>query len=300
MALEKIGAREDAAGTRAGLSVAFSTTFIFSSMDALTKFVSATYSAPQILWIRYMVFAAYGLTVTVRRNGLRALHSNSPFLQIFRGLLLCGEITIFIIAFRHLPLADVQAVAGIGPLVATALAVPILKEKVGYRRWSAIAVGLVGLVIIIRPGFGSFEPMLLLPAFGICGYALYQVLTRVAARYDHPDTTVLYTGLVGLVSMSIVGPFFWQTPDINGVLLMLCIAVLGVLGHALLIKALALAPASVIQPLSYITIVWSTILGYIFFDDLPDMPTIIGATIIIASGIYTFHRERVLGIAREK
>ena len=100
--------------------------------------------------------------------------------------------------------------------------------------------------------------------------------------------------------MSIVGPFFWQTPDINGVLLMLCIAVLGVLGHALLIKALALAPASVIQPLSYITIVWSTILGYIFFDDLPDMPTIIGATIIIASGIYTFHRERVLGIAREK
>jgi drug/metabolite transporter (DMT)-like permease len=186
-------------------------------------------------------------------------------------------------------------VAGIGPLVATALAVPILKEKVGVRRWTAIGIGLIGLVIIIRPGFGSFEPMLLLPAFGICGYALYQVLTRVAARHDHPDTTVLYTGLVGLVAMSLVGPFFWQTPHMNGLLLILCIAVLSVLGHAMLIKALALAPASVIQPLSYITIVWSTILGYVFFDDLPDMPTVIGASIIIASGLYTFHRERVLG-----
>ena len=289
-----IGARDDAAGTRAGLSIAFATTGVFASMDALTKFVSATYSAPQILWIRYMVFAAYGLAVTVRRHGWHALHSNAPVLQIFRGLLLCGEILIFIVAFRHLPLADVQAVAGIGPLVATALAVPILNEKVGVRRWTAIGFGLIGLVIIIRPGFGSFEPMLLLPAFGICGYALYQVLTRVAARHDHPDTTVLYTGLVGLVAMSLVGPFFWQTPDVNGLLLILCIAVLSVLGHAMLIKALALAPAIVIQPLSYITIVWSTILGFVFFDDLPDMPTVIGATIIIASGLYTFHRERVL------
>ena len=186
-----IGARDDAAGTRAGLSIALATTGVFASMDALTKFVSATYSAPQILWIRYMVFAAYGLAVTVRRHGWRA-PSNAPVLQIFRGLLLCGEILIFIVAFRHLPLADVQAVAGIGPLVATALAVPILKEKVGVRRWTAIGFGLIGLVIIIRPGLGSFEPMLLLPAFGICGYALYQVLTRVAcaSRSSGHDSTL--------------------------------------------------------------------------------------------------------------
>ena len=294
MISDKIGVHEDAAGVRAALSITFASTGLFASMDALTKYASAYYSAPQILWVRYMLFAAYGLTIGLHQHGWRVFRSNAPLLQIFRGLLLCGEITIFIFAFRYLPLADVQAVAGIGPLVATALSVPILKERVGIRRWSAIAVGLIGLMIIIRPGFGNFEPMLLLPAFGICGYALYQVLTRFVARHDHPDTTVFYTGFVGLAVMTIIGPFFWKTPGMDDFCLMLCIAVLGVLGHAFLIRALALAPASVIQPLNYITIVWSTILGYVFFDDLPDIPTVVGAIIIIASGVYTFHRERVV------
>lgn len=293
MSDEKIEARDDAEGTRAGMGIVLLSTVVFASMDALTKHVSQFYSAPQIIWIRYMVFAAYGLAVTFRRNGWRAFHSNALGLQIFRGLLLAGEVSIFVIAFRNLPLADVQAVAGIGPLVATALSVPILGEKVGIRRWTAIGIGFIGLLIIIRPGFGSFEPMLLLPAFGISVFGLYQVLTRVVARHDHPDTTVFYTGLVGLIAMSMIGPFFWKTPDATGISLMLCIALFGLGGHALLIKALALAPASVLQPLNYITIVWVTLLGYIFYDDLPDLPTVIGALIIVASGLYTFHRERV-------
>ncbi len=290
---DKIGARDDAEGTRAGMSLVLLSTGIFASMDALTKHVSMLYPAPQILWIRYVLFALYGLAVTVRRRGRKAFHSRAPFLQILRGLLLCVEILMFIVAFRYLPLADIQAIAGIGPLVATALSVPILGEKVGIRRWSAIAVGFFGLVVIIRPGFSAFDPLLLLPAVGISIYALYQVLTRVAARYDHPDTTILYTGLVGLFAMTLAVPFFWQTPDAEDLAQMLCIGVMGVLGHALLIKALALAPASVLQPLNYITIVWATILGYVFFDDLPDLPTVAGALIIAASGLYTFHRERV-------
>ena len=293
MSEEKIGAREDAEGTRSAMRITLLSTGVFASMDALTKHVSLFYSAPQIIWIRYMVFASYGLVVMIRRRGWQAFHSNAKILQICRGLLLAGEVSIFVIAFRNLPLADVQAIAGIGPLVATALSVPILGEKVGVRRWSAIGIGFIGLLVIIRPGFGTFDPMLLLPAFGISIYALYQVLTRVAARHDHPDTTVLYTGVVGLVAMTMIGPFFWQTPDATGITLILCIAVLGLSGHALLIRALALAPASVLQPLNYITIVWVTMLGYIFYDDLPDMPTIAGALIIVTSGLYTFHRERV-------
>lgn len=289
----KIGARDDAEGTRSAMRITLLSTGVFAGMDALTKHVSLFYSAPQIIWIRYMVFASFGLVVTIRRRGWRAFQSNAIFLQICRGLLLAGEVSIFVIAFRNLPLADVQAIAGIGPLVATALSVPILREKVGVRRWSAIGIGFIGLLVIIRPGFGAFDPMLLLPAFGISIYALYQVLTRVAARHDHPDTTVLYTGVVGLVAMTMIGPFFWKTPDAMGISLILCIAVLGLFGHALLIKALALAPASVLQPLNYVTIVWVTILGYIFYDDLPDMPTVAGALIIVASGLYTFHRERV-------
>ena len=295
MSEEKIGARDDAEGTRSAMRITLLSTGVFASMDALTKHVSLFYSAPQIIWIRYMVFASYGLVVAIRRRGWRAFQSNAMTLQICRGLLLAGEVSIFVIAFRNLPLADVQAIAGIGPLVATALSVPILGEKVGIRRWSAIGVGFIGLVVIIRPGFGIFDPMLLLPAFGISIYALYQVLTRVAARHDHPDTTVLYTGVVGLVAMTMIGPIFWKTPDATGIFLMLCIAVLGLSGHALLIKALALAPASGLQPLNYITIVWVTILGYFFYDDLPDIQTVVGALIIVASGLYTFHRERVRG-----
>jgi len=293
MTHEPHGARDDAEGNRRGVSVMLATTTLFATMDALTKHVATLYSAPQILWIRYMIFAAYGLAVTLRRRGRWVLQSNAPLLQITRGLLLAGEILMFIVAFRHLPLADIQAISGAGPLITTALSVPILKETVGLRRWGAIGVGLVGLLIIIRPGFAEFEPLLLLPLVGIVIYALYQVLTRVAARYDDPDTTVLYTGLVGLAAMTLIGPFFWETPDARGWGLMVAIGLLGLGGHACLIKALALAPASVLQPLNYTMMVWAVLFGYLFYDDLPDIPTVIGAAIIVASGLYTFHRERV-------
>lgn len=290
-----IGARDDAEGTRLGVTVMLATTTAFAVMDALTKHVATLYPAPQILWIRYMIFSIYGLGVTLRRRGRKALHSQAPWLQIARGLLLTVEILMFIVAFRHLPLADIQAIAGAGPLITTAMSVPLLKETVGIRRWTAIGIGMLGLLIIIRPGFAHFDPLLLLPLGGVILYALYQVLTRVVARHDHPDTTVLYTGLVGLVAMTLVGPFFWKTPDMTGLLLMLTIGVIGLLGHALLIKALALAPASVLQPLNYTMIVWAVLFGYIFYDDLPDLPTVFGALIIVAGGLYTFHRERVRG-----
>lgn len=270
----------------------------FAVMDALTKHVATLYPAPQILWIRYMVFASYGLFVTLRSRGRRVFHSNAFFLQVARGLLLSAEILMFIIAFKYLPLADIQAIAGAGPLLTTAMSVPILKETVGIRRWSAIGVGMIGLLIIIRPGFSEFNPLLLLPLVGVVLYALYQVLTRVVARHDSADTTVLYTGLVGLVAMSVVGPFFWETPDARGLALMLTIAVIGLTGHTLLIKALALAPASALQPLNYTMIVWAVLFGYLFYDDLPDIPTIVGAAVIVAGGMYTFHRERVRSVEK--
>lgn len=292
MSIEGISAREDAESSKAGVSIMLAATTALSAMDALTKHVATLYPAPQILWIRYMVFACYGLGVSLRRCGRRALHTNKPWLQIVRGLLLAVEILMFIVAFRHLPLADIQAISGAGPLVATALSVPILKETVGIRRWSAIGIGMIGLLIIIRPGFAHFDPLLLLPLGGVFLYALYQVLTRVVARYDHPDTSALYTGLVGLVAMTLVGPFFWETPDATGLALMLTIGVMGLAGHTLLIRALTLAPASVLQPLNYTMIVWAVIFGYVFYDDLPDILTITGALIIIAGGLYTFYRER--------
>lgn len=294
MSPDRIEAREDAAGTRAGIGIMLFVTFIFSIMDVLTKIAAQLYPAPQILWIRYMVFAAVTVADGLRRRGRRVFHAHAPVLQIARGLLLSVEILIFIVAYKYLALADVQAIAAAGPLIATALSVPILKEKVGIRRWSAIAVGAVGVLIIIRPGFAAFDPMLLVPLFGIALYAFYQVITRMAARYDEASTTVLYTGVVGLVSMTCVGPFFWTEPDWQGVALMVGIGIIGLTGHGLLIKALALAPASVLQPLNYLMLPWSVLFGWLVYDHLPDLPTVVGATIVVASGLYTFHREQVV------
>ena len=200
---------------------------------------------------------------------------------------------MYIVAIRYMPLADIQAITGAGPLVTTALSVPLLKESSGIRRWSTICIGLIGLLIIVRPGFDQFDPIILLPLGGVVLYALYQILTRIVAQHDRPDTTVLYTGLVGLAAMTLVGPFFWERPDALGLALICTVAIIGLTGHVLLIKALTLAPASVLQPFNYTMIVWAVLFGYVFYDDLPDIPTMVGAVIIVATGLYMFHRERI-------
>lgn len=294
MTMDRFGASEDAQGTRAGVGIMFAVTFAFSVMDTLTKMAAQIYPAPQILWVRYMVFASVTLAHGLKKRGRRVFASRAPLLQLTRGFLLAGEILVFIVALRNLPLADVQAIAAAGPLITTALSVPFLREQVGIRRWSAIGVGAVGVMIIIRPGFAAFDAMLLVPLFGIALFALYQVLTRKAARYDNASTTVLYTGITGLIAMTCVGPFFWITPDWQGLILMAGIGVIGLTGHGLLIKALSLAPASVLQPLNYLMLPWAVLWGYLIYDDLPDLATIIGASIVVASGIYTFHREQVV------
>jgi drug/metabolite transporter (DMT)-like permease len=294
MTNDRFGAREDAEGTRAGIGIMFVVTFAFSVMDTITKMAAQIYPAPQILWIRYMVFATVTVANGLHKRGRYLFVTRAPVLQISRGLLLAGEILVFIVALRHLPLADVQAIAAAGPLITTALSVPLLREQVGIRRWSAIGIGAIGVMIIIRPGFAAFDPMHLVPLFGIALYAVYQVLTRRAARYDDASTTILYTGVTGLFAMTCVGPFFWVTPDWFGLLMMAGIGVLGLTGHGLLIKALSLAPASVLQPLNYLMLPWAVLWGYLIYDHLPDLATVIGATIVVASGIYTFHRERVV------
>ena len=144
----------------------------------------------------------------------------------------------------------------------------------------------------MRPGFDQFAPIILLPLGGVVLYALYQNMTRIVAQHDRPDTTVLYTGLVGLAAMTLVGPFFWETPGARGLALICTVAIIGLTGHVLLIKALTLAPASVLQPFNYTMIVWAVLFGYVFYDDLPDIPTAVGAVIIVATGLYMFHRER--------
>lgn len=265
----------------------------FGSMDAVSKHLTSSLPVIEILWVRYLFFALFGFLLAVHYSGLRGLRTSIPFLQIARGLALVFEIVLFTYAFRYLPLADAHVMAASVPLIVLALAVPILKERVGHRRWFAVVLGFLGVLIILRPGFGNWQPILFLPLLGAFGFAVYLVLTRMAAKFDTIGTSAFYTGLVGLSVLTIFLPLEWKTPTIEEWGWLLLASVLGLCGHISVIKALSIAEASVLQPFFYVVLVWATFLGFIIFDDIPDFITIIGACIIVGSGLYAWYRERV-------
>jgi len=265
----------------------------FGSMDAVSKHLTSSLPVIEILWVRYLFFALFGFLLAVHYSGLRGLRTSIPFLQIARGLALVFEIVLFTYAFRYLPLADAHVMAASVPLIVLALAVPILKERVGHRRWFAVALGFLGVLIILRPGFGNWQPILFLPLLGALGFAVYLVLTRMAAKFDTIGTSAFYTGAVGLSVLTIFLPLEWKTPTIEEWGWLLLASVLGLCGHISVIKALSIAEASVLQPFFYVVLVWATFLGFVIFGDIPDFITIIGACIIVGSGLYAWYRERV-------
>lgn len=279
-----------------GIACLIVATMIFAAQDALTKHLATSYPVPLIVMVRFWAFAAFAIIVASRRaGGIRnGVKSRRPFIQCLRGLLLVAEIGAMAYAFRYMGLADVQAMFSIYPLLVTALAIPILGERVGWRRWTATFVGFAGLLVILRPGFGVMEFAALVAIASALGYALYNVLTRLVSQDDGAGTTFLYTGVVGALAVSCVGPFYWVpiAPVDWGWLGLL--ALTGVLAHFLLIKALELASASTLQPFNYFLLIWSVMVGYIVFGDIPDGWTFLGAAIIVASGLYVFSRERTL------
>lgn len=279
-----------------GIALIISAMLIFALQDGITKHLSTTYAAPQILWIRFSFFVVFALAYSMRTKPLRAcLTSNAPVLQIIRSLLIVAEIGIFILAVRHLPLAETHALFATFPLIATAIAAIFLKEAVGIRRWSAIVVGLLGVVIILRPGAAAIAPAALLALLCAVMFAGYQVITRFVSKYDDSETSVTYMAVVGLVAMTALVPFYWKMPDAHGWMWLLTLAVTAALGHFLLIIALQFAPASLLQPFNFTLLVFASTVGYFAFGDVPDLWTVTGAIVIVGSGIYTVHRERKRG-----
>lgn len=267
--------------------------FGFASMDAMSKLLVHDYAITQVLWIRYAFFTAFALIVTRRHGRWRiVLGSRRPWLQAGRGVLAVVEAAVFVAAFYHLPLADTHAVAATSPLIVIALAVVMLGERAGFARWLAVGAGFVGVLLIIRPGFQSLEWPLLLPLIGAFLWGLYQILVRLCAMVDRPETTLLWSALAGLGATTIVGPWQWQNPDLWAWLLLLGIAALGSLSHFALIKALDHAEAGAVQPYSYTLLVWAAAFGFAVFGDVPDGWTVIGAGVIVLSGLYTWHYDR--------
>jgi drug/metabolite transporter (DMT)-like permease len=274
-----------------GILLYLAAIFLFTCLDTLSKYMTRDYHVVQMAWGRYVFHAAFVLALTPKHGLLASLRSKRPGFQILRASLLMFVTLLFFIALTFLPLADVTAIAFVAPLIVTALAFFVLKEKVGIRRWSAILVGLVGVLIIIRPGFAVIHWAVFAALALAVMNAFYHLATRMLAGVDSPQTTIFYTGLVGAVGFSLVVPFFWTPPDFIGWVMLVALGLLGGLSHYLMILAYARAPASTLAPYAYTAIVWVTIQGYLVFGDFPDAWTMLGAAIIVGSGLYVFYRE---------
>jgi drug/metabolite transporter (DMT)-like permease len=289
--------RPAAASVSQGIVCALAAWLLFAGMDAGSKLLAEQYSIIQILWVRFVSLVVIAAWLARRRGGRDALRTRHFWLQSLRSVLLVIEIGLFIRTITVLPLADAHAILAVTPLIVTALSVPLLGEQVGIRRWSAIAVAFVGVLIILRPGLGVVHPIALLALLCSLMFGLYQILTRIVGRVDPPLTTLFYTALVGVGGLTLIVPFYWTTPDVAGWALFDLVAALGASGHFLLIKALQLAPASTLQPFSYTILIWATLVGFLVFGNLPDLLTVVGALIVTSSGIYSFARERRLRAA---
>ena len=182
-----------------GIALAILATLLFAFLNSMTKHVSQVYPMVMILWFRYLFFGGYGLAVGLKYHKKRAFSSLVPILQITRALLLLAEIGVYVFAFRHLPLAEISAISGAGPMVTMAMSSLILREVITLRQWLIVVLGFVGICIIVKPGFASFDPWMLIPLFGTILWGLYQVLTRLVSQYDGAERTTLFTGTIGFV-----------------------------------------------------------------------------------------------------
>jgi S-adenosylmethionine uptake transporter len=225
-------------------------------------------------------------------KGTVILNTAHPWLQIGRGLLAGTSALLFIIAISVVPIADAVAVSFVAPFFVTILGALVLGEHVGLRRWTAIAVGFVACLIIIRPGLGVFHPAIILVVIAAIVYACRQILSRILSGSDSTITTVSYTGLTASVFLSLPLPFVWRTPVWGSeILLLLTLAVLAALAEIMVIKALELSQVVVLAPVHYTLLIWGTIYGWFVFDQLPDEWTWFGASIIFVTGIYMVRRE---------
>jgi drug/metabolite transporter (DMT)-like permease len=266
---------------------------MFPFMNAAVKLLDAHYPVAQIVWARFTGHLLIMLIVFLPKHGLGLLRTKRPVVQIARSALMLVSNLVFVIAIAWVPLATASAIGFIAPLIVTALSVPLLGESVGWRRWSAVLIGFVGALMVIRPGTGFRDPAVLLLLLSALAYALYQIATRWVGRYDDAATGIIFAALLGSVAMSFVLPFVFVAPrTLWDGLLFCCLGVFGGIGHYLIIRAFQLGPAAVMATLGYVELVGTTALGYLIFDNFPDLWTWAGAGVIIGSGLYIASRER--------
>jgi drug/metabolite transporter (DMT)-like permease len=280
--------------TRLGIWLMVATTFVFAVQDGISRHLAGEYNVLMVVMIRYWFFAGFVVSVAARKaGGLRAAAATrQPALQIARGALLSVEICVMVAGFVLLGLVESHAVFTCYPLLIAALSGPILGERVGWRRWTAIGVGFVGVLIILQPGLRVFQPEALVPLAAASMFALYGLLTRFAARRDSTAVSFFYTGTVGALVTSCVGAWFWEPMTLPdwGWMALLCVT--GAAGHWLLIKVYEVAEASAVQPFAYLHLVFAAALGITVFGETLAWNVALGAGLVVAAGVFTLLRAR--------
>lgn len=267
-------------------------TFIFALQDTITKTLTDELPVAQIVFVRFLVFAVMALLFAYRDAGIRvALGSSAPLTQVLRCAIMCAEITLFAYALRYLGVAEIHALFACFPLFVAALSVPLLGENVGWRRWLAVVVGFVGTLIMLQPGSDVFNPYAILPLCCAVLYALYNLLTRKVSRVDTYTTSLLYFGLVGVLSSGAIAITQWQPIPSETLLRLSGLCATSVIGHMSLMKALELTEAVVLQPFQYLILPWAMLLGYLTFNESLSVSTLVGAVIVVSSGVYVAYRE---------
>jgi len=264
--------------------------FLFSIMDTLAKSISAAHHPLQIVWARYtsQTVFAFALLAPRLKVLMRTRHLG---MQLLRSGFLFGATISFFTAISFIPLATATAVFEIAPLVMTVLAFLFLREYVGPRRWISVCAGLIGALIIIRPGSDVFTGFALLPALAATFFAGYAISTRYLGKEESPWTSFLYTALIGTIVSCVLVPFFWTTPNPINALKMILLGIAGGIGHYVLIRALILTEASFLAPFGYFSLLFNTFWGLTLFAEIPDYYTLLGGTIIVVAGVYVWYRE---------
>ena len=274
-----------------GIGLNLLASIVFCVADTVAKKLSGELSIVQITWTRYIVFVGMAFLLTTRLSGA-SFYVRAPWLQLARGLCLVGSSLLFVLGIRDIGLAEATTIGFIGPILVTLLSVPLLKEQVDTRRWLALGAGMLGVLVVLRPGTGTFQPEGLYRVASAMFWALGVILTRRMTATERAETTMFWSAVSGLVVLTAVIPFHFVPPTALQLGLSVGQGILSSVGQWLVILSLRFAPVSTLAPYSYSQLLWMTIAGFLAFGALPDGWTLVGAAIIVASGLYTAQRER--------
>ncbi|WP_018900123.1 DMT family transporter [Rhizobium sp. 2MFCol3.1] len=270
---------------------------IFSIQDGISKHLGGAYPPVFVTMIRYWAFGLFTILLAAKMRGgiVATARTKRPVLQVIRGLLLAAQVVVVISCFAVIGLAHSQAIFSATPILIALLAMPLLGERVGWRRWTAIGAGLVGVLLILKPDSGFFDVTLLLAVLSCFLFAFYVIATRLVSRDDSSMTSFFYTGVVGAIAMTLVGPFYWTWMAPTDWVWMALVCMTSISSHYFLIRAYDMLDAAAVQPLTYLQLVYASIIGVTIYGETLSLNTIVGSVIVVASGIFTIWREHVVG-----